>query len=225
MDWPEESAELAPEPPQKAPSKRVVDQERRNSILEAEFIESMIRLDGDALACAELLRISKKRLKSMLSSPSFQTRLKERRAEVIAQAMEKTQITVEETLASLARDLRFDPAKLYDQNGVFMPIHEMDEDTRLAIGGSITESGIRGVAKASIRFPDKLAVREQAMKYFGMYEADNRQRAPVLVSGVLSVTPEALSFARVREVIEQHKNGAAKTQLIEQQAARDASGD
>ncbi len=111
-----------------------------------------------------------------------------RRAEVLAKAQEKTQLTADEVLASLARDIRFDPAKLYDESGALKAIHEMDEDTRLALRGlEVDQIKVEGIAighTVKAKFPEKTAAREQGMKHFGLYKEDNAQR-PALPECVL----------------------------------------
>ena len=125
-----------------------------------------------------------------------------------AEALEKAKATSDEVLVSAARDMRFDPAKLFDEHGKLKPIHEIDEDTRLAMRGMDVDQILgyadelegKGNAKkgekgskvvightVKVRFPEKTAAREQLMKHFGLYEKDNRQRPaipPILVKFV-----------------------------------------
>ena len=83
----------------------------------------------------------------------------------------------------MARDIRFDPAKLEHEDGTPKRLRELDEDTRLALRGYKLEETITGngknrkiVHRLEVKFPEKTAAREQAMKHFGLYERDNKQK-------------------------------------------------
>lgn len=95
-------------------------------------------------------------------------------------AVERAQLTADEVLLSLARDLRFDPAKLYHQDGRMKALHELDADTRLALRGvevdQILQEKVLVGRTVKVKFPEKTAAREQGMKHFGLYEKDNRQK-------------------------------------------------
>jgi hypothetical protein len=86
-------------------------------------------------------------------------------------------------MASMARDIRFDPARLLRDDGTVKEIHELDEPTRLALRVERDADG-----KLKYRSPDKTAAREQAMKHFGLYERDNKQK-PFYVPPVIKVIP------------------------------------
>lgn len=135
------------------------------------------------------------------------TLLEKRRAEVLAEAQDKTQLTVEEVLRSLARDVRFDPAKLLNPDGSLKPVHEMDEDTRLALRGMEVDVIKVGRGKdaaiightVKVKYPEKTAARDQAMKHFGLYKRDNEQQpvvpAVVLPPGTKSIR---MDFGKVK---------------------------
>ena len=83
----------------------------------------------------------------------------------------------------MARDIRFDPAKLEHEDGTPRRLRELDEDTRLALRGYKLEETITGngknrkiVRRLEVKFPEKTAARGQAMKYFGLYEKTNQQK-------------------------------------------------
>lgn len=96
------------------------------------------------------------------------------RARVLEAALEKTQRAVDQIMASLARDIRFDPRKLFRADGTLKTVHELDEDTRLAL----RRYEVREISKGkkvighrfNIQFPDKLKACKQAMKYFRLYK-------------------------------------------------------
>lgn len=142
----------------------------------------------------------------LLARPEVKAAVEERRQAMVAAVQESTDLTAEEVMRSLARDLRFDPAKMLDAQGNLLPISMMDEDTRLALRGmehyaefiGRGEDRERVGTTSKVKFPEKTAAREQAMKHFGLYEADNRQKpAPSVAIGILTVRPSDEQFAAV----------------------------
>lgn len=111
-------------------------------------------------------------------------------AEVLAQLQQrrnallsKLELTTESVLKSLSQAVHFDPRKLYDASGGLKPIHDLDEDTAMALSGfEVTEEKDRGKVVGftkKVKWLDKNAAREQAMKHLGLYEQDNKQRNPL----------------------------------------------
>ena len=105
-------------------------------------------------------------------------------AELRVEAAERAQVTATQVMASLARDLNFDPARLFHEDGRPKRLHELDLDTRLAVRSYTVEPVMKGSGKRAkiigykfaAKFPEKTAAREQAMKHFGLYERDNKQK-------------------------------------------------
>lgn len=179
---------------------RAGSSKKNSAAMRALFVEAHIANGGNGMEAAKTAGYSPKSAKCkaslLLKDPKIAEAIEKRRAEVLAKAQEKTELTAVEVMESLARDLRFDPAKLYDDKRRLKPIPELDEDTRMALRGvEIDEIKIgRGEnAKAigntvKIKFPEKTAAREQGMKRFGLYKLDNEQKpATVLVSGQKTV--------------------------------------
>lgn len=111
-------------------------------------------------------------------------------AEVLAQLQQrrnallsKLELTTESVLKSLAQAVHFDPRKLYDASGGLKPIHDLDEDTAMALSGfEVTEEKDRGKVVGftkKVKWLDKNTAREQAMKHLGLFKADNMQRSPL----------------------------------------------
>jgi phage terminase small subunit len=97
----------------------------------------------------------------------------------------KYELTAEAIIKSIAQDLHFDPANLFNADGSVKPVTEMDEDTRMAlvsietmqIGDPESPAIIR-----KIKWATKHQAREQAMKHLGMFERDNKQKSDPVVS-------------------------------------------
>jgi len=172
------------------------------------FIEAMCTNGRNATQAAVTAGYSAKTAKQagsrLMTIASVKKAVADRGAVTLAAAQETTQLTADEVIASLARDVRFDPAKLYRADGTLRPIQELDEDTRLALRGVEVDEIAAGRGEdrvvigrtSKIKFPEKTAAREQGMKHFGLYELDNRQKPALQVAvGLLTV---GLEFDKVR---------------------------
>ena len=88
-----------------------------------------------------------------------------------AEALKASQLEANDAMKSMAYEVKFNPKKLVDENGRRKELHELDDATASALRVEIDpDGGIR------YRSPDKNAAREQAMKHFGLYERDNKQK-------------------------------------------------
>ena len=92
----------------------------------------------------------------------------------------KYELTAEAIIKSIAQDLHFDPANLFNGDGSVKAVAEMDADTRMALvsietlqlGDPESPAIIR-----KIKWATKHQAREQAMKHLGMFEQDNKQKS------------------------------------------------
>ena len=92
----------------------------------------------------------------------------------------KYELTAEAIIKSIAQDLHFDPANLFNGDGSVKDVAEMDADTRMALvsietlqlGDADSPAIIR-----KIKWATKHQAREQAMKHLGMFEQDNKQKS------------------------------------------------
>lgn len=119
----------------------------------------------------------------LLKHVEVSTLLEQRRTAVLS----KLELTTESVLRSLAQAVHFDPRKLYDEQGNLKPIPELDDDTAMALSGFevMEEKGsgpdrgkVVGYTK-KVKWLDKNAARDQAMKHLGMFREDNNQRNPL----------------------------------------------
>ena len=116
----------------------------------------------------------------LLRKPDIARLIKSRTRE----RLELAQLTANESMASLGRDIHFDPANLEHEDGTPKRLRELDPDTRAALRGYKREPITSGTGKrrkvigyrVEWKFPEKTAAREQAMKHFGLYERDNKQK-------------------------------------------------
>ena len=104
----------------------------------------------------------------------------------------KYELTAEAIIKSIAQELHFDPANLFNEDGSVKSLVEMDADTRMALvsietlqlGDPESPAIIR-----KIKWATKHQAREQAMKHLGMFEKDNGQKSIVEVKADLSISP------------------------------------
>jgi len=159
----------------------------------AKFVEAYLTNGGNATQAAVTAGYSEKRARAtgaeLVADRNIRSEIDRRKAEVIEKAQEKTQLTADELLRSVARDVRFDPAKLFNEDKSVKHITEMDEDTRLALRGIDVEelwSG-RGEERAAagtvtkFKLPEKTSAREQGMKHFNLYKDDAGNKGPTVV--------------------------------------------
>lgn len=117
----------------------------------------------------------------LLKDVRVSTVLEQRRTE-IAQINE---LSTNEIMADMARTLRFDPRKLFEQNGQIKRIVDMDDDTALCLTGidivvSDGKDGEGSTTTHKLKWDSKATARDQALKVFGLYEKDNKQKAGAL---------------------------------------------
>lgn len=97
---------------------------------------------------------------------------------------DKLEITVDRVLQEYARIAFLDPAELVDESGNLLPLHELPEDVRRAVGGldivsSYNKNTEERETKHRLKILDKGKALESLSRYLGLYEADNTQKSSV----------------------------------------------
>lgn len=120
----------------------------------------------------------------LLKDVNISARIQER-VKILAN---KYELTTETVIRSIMQEMHFDPAKLYDENGYFKKVCDLDEDTRMAL--QAIEADQVGSVEApvyttKIKWAMKYQAREQAMRFLGMFKEDNNQK------GLLGDLPRA----------------------------------
>ena len=99
---------------------------------------------------------------------------------------DKYAIKTEDVIKSLSQELNFDPINMFNEDGTLKNIVELDEDTRKALTSFETVqvgSSESPIIIKKVKWANKTTARDQAMKYLGMYEKDNKQSRPVIEDG------------------------------------------
>lgn len=123
------------------------------------------------------------------------------RGKTIAAAEAITGVSVERTLRELGRIVHVDPRRFFKEDGSLKPITELDDDCAAALASVEVTEEFEGRGEdremvgylKKVKFWDKNAAIDKAMKHLGMFERDNLQRPPVgdvhiTVVGVPSVS-------------------------------------
>ena len=183
-----------PVPRVKAGTSKVSAEDRRMMFVEA-YLSNGKNATQAAVAAGFSPKTAERQGSRMVRDVRVQTILDKRRTEIA----EKHELSTNEIMADMARALRFDPRKLFGQDGTFLPIHELDDDVALCLTGieTVIVKGTEGsetpLFVKKIKWESKATARDQALKVFGMYEKDNRQKAGLL---------DGLSIDAVKVLIE-----------------------
>jgi phage terminase small subunit len=105
-----------------------------------------------------------------------------RKPQIAARIAAKYELTSELIIRSIVQELTFDPAKLYDEDGLLLPITELPEDVRMALTSIEFEqigSPDAPVYVRKVKWAARQGAREQAMKHLGLFEKDNVQKHAV----------------------------------------------
>lgn len=108
--------------------------------------------------------------------PEVQKYISERQNEI----SESNKITIDECVSILTKMVRFDIKDIYDENGVLKSIHDIPEDTRIAIESLETdeifsEKMVIGYSK-KIKTSSRRANAVELLKYLGAFEKHNEQK-------------------------------------------------
>lgn len=147
-----------------------------------EFVEAFVANGGNAKQAAITAGYSPRSAAQqgarMLKDANVSTAIDQRRG----QLLKKTQLSTEEIMADIARTLRFDPRNLYNDDGSMKSIKDLDDATAACLTGievvimKGTENDETPLYVKKVKWEGKSTAREQAMRVFGMFEKDNKQK-------------------------------------------------
>lgn len=92
---------------------------------------------------------------------------------------------IQEITIGLTRDMRFDPRKLFNENGNIKNIKDLDEETALSLCGyeETEKYDMEGnpIITRKIKFPEKNKSRELMGRSLNMFKEDNKAKGAVIV--------------------------------------------
>lgn len=162
----------------------------------ASFVEAYIVNGGNATQAAVAAGYSEKTAYSqgprLLKDVEVQAAIQARQAELA----DKHELTTDSVLRALSRIVHSDPRKFYRPDGSLKNVTELDDDAALSLAGVEVvemaggmqidaESGPSHVPMYTkkVKFWDKNAAIEKAMKHLGMFEKDNeQQKTPAVIN-------------------------------------------
>jgi phage terminase small subunit len=118
----------------------------------------------------------------MLQEPAIIERVQQ----LVAERMQRAEITADRVLQEVARVALSDVRRLFTASGTLKPLNELDDDTAASVAsvevleeyaGTGRERVVVGHTK-KIKFWDKNAGLEKLMKHLGMFVKDNEQQNP-----------------------------------------------
>ena len=129
---------------------------------------------------------------------------------------EKYRLTAANMLRSLEQALFFDPRNLFRADGSLKGIHELDEDTAMALQAIESEvvvnkrTGRATFHLKKVKWLDRNAARDQANKILGHYKADKTPDDDPRVSALDRATKSSESVAERIKAVLAHHAGAPK---------------
>lgn len=151
------------------------------------FVEAYIANGGNATEAAITAGYSANTARQagsrLLSYVDIQQQLATRRAELA----DRYRLTSDRVLEQLGKIVYADVRKAFDKNGALLAVHDMPDEVAHAITSIEVDMMPRededGVTRmfgrtAKIKFADKGAAIDKAMKHLGLFKADNQQRNP-----------------------------------------------
>ena len=106
-----------------------------------------------------------------------------------AEALERLKMRGDEVIVGMSRVARLDVRKLFDAEGQMIPIHQLDDETAMALAGIEVETRHQKddddeppivVTVKKIKANDRMKALEFLGRVHGLFEKDNKQLQPVL---------------------------------------------
>jgi hypothetical protein len=119
-----------------------------------------------------------------------------------ARLRHSTIATPEEILETLTQQLRTLPNELVDENGVPIPLNKLSRDQSQAIAGfkfkrrTIPQGEEAPIIEDTVEYKltDRLVSAEKLAKYHGLFDRDNRQKAPALLQALVAFPTGEMSL-------------------------------
>ena len=157
------------------------------------FVEQYKRNGGNgkdaAIAAGYARKCANRQAYILLQRPDVKALIEKRNQEIISEAERETGLSIQNTLRELARMVHVDPRRFMNDKGGLKDISELDDECAAALAsidvfeeyaGRGEDRELIGYTKR-IKFWDKNAAIDKAMKHLGLFKADNQQKpAPTI---------------------------------------------
>lgn len=160
------------------------------------FCEEYI-IDLDGTAAAIRAKYSAKRAKVTASELLKRQDVKDYLSQVQKKVADKLEFSAIGVLDQLKKIVFNDPRKFFDEHGNMIPIKDLPDDCAAALSSIEINEEFQTVNNVKIftgytkkiKFWDKNAAVDKAMKHLGLFEKDNEQSKP-MVAPVINVKPK-----------------------------------
>ena len=108
-------------------------------------------------------------------------------------------LSAELVMRSIVRELQFDPAKVFNDDGSLKPISEIDQDTRMALQAieTIQSGGESPVTVRKVKWATANQARQQAMQHLGLFLLDNSQKKDALSELIMAIQGRSVAPVKV----------------------------
>jgi len=161
------------------------------------FVEAYIANGGNATQAAKSAGFSEKTANEqgcrLLTNVNVSSMIARRQQELA----DKYALTTDSVIRELGRIVHLDPRKFFKADGSLKAIVDMDDDCVAALASVEVDElradgAVMGITQ-KIKFWDKNAAIEKAMKHLGLFEKDNKQKLADLTDDQLKAKIESLS--------------------------------
>lgn len=145
---------------------------RRDLFVEA-YLSNGLNMTGAAVAAGYAQSTALEAGRSLMRTDYVRKRVERRLAETQAAA----EFSAQEVVNDLRDAVRYDRRALFRRDGSIKSMHELDAAGARLVEGVDVEVRARGVTVEKIRVAKHVAVRDQAMRHFGLYAKDDARAA------------------------------------------------
>jgi phage terminase small subunit len=154
------------------------------------FVEAYIANGGNATEAAISAGYSANTARQAGSRLLTQVDIKQQVANRRAELADRYRLTSDRVLEQLGKIVYADVRKAFDKSGNLLAVQDMPDEVAHAItsievetmpgkGQDVDGTGMRWIGRTvKVKFADKGAAIDKAMKHLGLFKADNQQRNP-----------------------------------------------
>lgn len=151
------------------------------------FVEAYIANGRNGTEAAITAGFSPATARQAASRLLTEVNIKQQIDERSAQLAKRYQLTTDRVLEQLGKIVYADVRQAFDHRGSLLPVHEIPEEVAHTIASIEVDALFEGQGEdrrqvgytQKVKFNDKGSAIDKAMKYLGLFKADNMQRNPL----------------------------------------------